>query len=164
MMNDFHELWKQVDLMDAPHQEFSIHFDDQQELELDIQLSSKSGIIIDLDEITSKRGLLFWKERQVILYIPGQNYKFHVSFCSTLESMQSKGRYHRYAVTTNTSGRFPIPPSNDVQLDVCRNCLRELNYQNYAIRNWNIKNQIVRNFKITAFFQQYKERFRSPLQ
>lgn len=120
--------------------------------EIDSQL--RVGIVVDINEIKKiERGLLSYKDRQVLLYIQDHDYsimealndgalgkKYHVAYCITLEEMQCKGKYNRYVAKNDIDGRFLIDGKNEetneyikgtTDLKVCKNCLRHLNYKGY---------------------------------
>lgn len=138
------------------------------------------GIQVDLDDVTvSEDGSFRYTDRKVLVYIKDQpgsrssgrsDYRFHVAWCSTLKKKQGQKEYkNRYVVTTRKDGRFPVgdSPGNGeeeklVEMNVCRNCLSKLNYNNYReSRDQNIPEQ----FDIEAFFRQYEDPGkRGPLQ
>ena len=135
-----------------------------------------TGIDIkSINEVDTLGPLLVYKGEQVILYIKdarfGQEPRFHVAECHTLESMRREGRFERYVVTQKTSGFFTIHRKDEwgtelepreEKLDVCRNCLRLLNWRGYA-NPWmpQTKNKIVAEFDIAEFLAQYATFFHS---
>ncbi|MGB5062859.1 MAG: HNH endonuclease [Candidatus Competibacter sp.] len=140
---------------------------------IDLALA-ETGIDVDLNEIDTTTGLLVYRGRQVLLYIKEQGSqakvrevlkdgscgnKYHVAFCEVLSKMNPKDRLKRYVATNDISGEFLIsgfkygmeqPLQGKARLQVCRNCLKYLNYRNYQ------KNPaIFRDFSLTEFFGGY---------
>ncbi|GFO73574.1 hypothetical protein BJAS_P4460 [Bathymodiolus japonicus methanotrophic gill symbiont] len=133
---------------------------------------------IDLNEIGSTQGLLrFIDERgvdqQVLLYIEDHGWsiedaiydikkrrKFHVADCSTLQKKRGDGTFERYVMTNDFSNQFSITgmekKSVKVELQVCKNCLKSLNYKNYSC-NLDVFNK----FSISEFFATYSSFFAS---
>lgn len=153
--------------------------------QLDIKKILLAGKEISIDEIEATQdGLLSYKGEQVLLYIKDSNRdketllydnkkapKFHISDCVTLDTMRGKGRFDRYIVTQNTSGEFDIDYFNQntdrergtvkTSLDVCRNCLKFLEYESYDDQTRSLKDQIVGSFNIEAFFQEHAHKFKN---
>lgn len=124
--------------------------------------------------INEKTGELLYKGVKVLLYIRDQNnytlsdddidsyhseYKFHIAYCSTLESMQQQGKYEKYVVSTRNDGIFLVRASNgrktstlEQELKVCKNCLRKLNYKNYKNVSPNRRNLVYKEFSLEEFF------------
>lgn len=121
-----------------------------------------------------KTGELLYKGVKVLLYIRDQTnpylqnvdlsqytskYKFHIAYCSTLESMYQQGKYEKYVVSTRNDGFFLVRLSNghDVatstqELKVCKNCLKRLNYKNYNNVTYPEQRRIYENFALEEFF------------
>lgn len=174
---DFSELFLSADSMGADKIEFDIGKTSFDGLDID-KLLSTTGIEIEPNDVEEFNGLLSYKGRQVLLYIPDQGYrvddvleksslgrKFHVSDCRTLEEMKNKKRFDRYIVTNDLSGEFKVNGFSKLQnknidgtarLEVCKNCLDKLNYKNYKIE----KQKVFREFKIDDFFENYSTLFR----
>ncbi|MCQ6261950.1 HNH endonuclease [Alcanivorax sp. MM125-6] len=175
----FGGLWERVNEMGAASREFSYQSINPGEIEIDDQL--KRGLTdIDLDEIESVAGLLSYKGRQILLYIPDQGRairevledpeqgrRFHVAECRTIETMRREGRFERFTITTDLSGTFNISGwdaysglvKGNAELKVCRNCLSFLNYKGYRIeRSW--RQKIAHMFSIDVFFKTYSTQFR----
>ncbi|MCD9530866.1 HNH endonuclease [Photobacterium carnosum] len=127
-----------------------------------ISAELEQGKDVELKDVEIESGLLSYQGRHVSLYIKanGSNARFHVSDCSTLQSMRSSGRFERYVVTNNISGEFIIDTNygeTKARLKVCQNCLRKLNY-----RGCNTATQIhpiVQNFNMAEFFATYSSFF-----
>lgn len=147
---------------------------------IDIEL--RGGIEIELKDVDVLNGLLAWKGRQILLYIPDHGYKakevlegtadgkkFHVADCKTLKDMREKGRFERYVVTNDLDGEFKITGfshfTNEtvegrIKLVVCKNCLWKLNYKGYRkFKSKLEKDKSVDNFYIGKFFSEYSSCF-----
>ena len=112
----------------------------------------------------------YYQGRRVILYIRDvANYfgyeikdpKFHLTGCATLKGMLTKKKYEKYVVSIRTDGKFKLNyiANNVVQktveknLDVCKNCLRTLNWKNYKNVSEQQKHIIFENFSLEEYFQ-----------
>jgi len=109
----------------------------------------EEGIDVEAKDIRFLNdGTIAYKNRRVLLYIRDWKLdndrnslpRFHIVGCSTLEQMIRHNRFQRYVVATRTDGIFKINLINsstgsvlkkDQELDVCKNCLWKLNYNNY---------------------------------
>ena len=98
------------------------------------------------DFINPIDGTFEYKGQKVILYIKEQRYrdfmgvttyKYHLSYCDTLDWMDNSGRFERYVVTQRTDGNFLVDVVDRMSgrylqedkllvMDVCKNCLRKL--------------------------------------
>ena len=175
---DFVSLWQSVKQMGAKERDFTFDIVNSQDLEIDDQL--ERGIEIKLDDLETTGGLLSYKGRQILLYIPDQGRsisdvladpekgrKFHVADCRTLNDMRGKGRFERYVITNELSGIFKVsgqdPYSGYVegesQLRVCKNCLSYLNYQGYQTEPGS-RVGIYKGFTLDSFFKTYSTKFR----
>ena len=154
------------------------------EFELDQELESSRGVEVAPSEINFDNGLLEYKGRQVVLFIPDHSFnitsllegtakshnKFHVAECRTLADMQSRGRYDRYRVTNNLDGMFHVygvsrdtgqHQEGEYPLTVCKNCLDYLSYQGYSYKkSYAVKEEIYRNFSMEEFLTQYSTLFK----
>lgn len=175
------QLWSRVKQMGAEPVNFSLtEIWRDTEIEFDVLLRT-SGVEISIEELEYEQGLLSVKGRQVLLFIPDQgNYiedaladpskgrKFHVMDCSTLIEMKSKNRFGRYTVTNNLSGSFDVHGINranqkfsgKIRLNVCRNCMKELNYKAYTHLTSPKKNELVSQFNFEEFFSTYSSLFK----
>ena len=134
------------------------------------------GIEVDIDDIETLQGLLTYQNRHVLLYIQDHGWdveevlagrkegrKFHVAWCATLEEMKRIGRFERYVATNDCSGDFTITGSDQAKrhvsgksrLNVCKNCLRELNYDGYR----HDRNGAFARFDLQRFFETYSSHF-----
>jgi hypothetical protein len=143
----------------------------------------ETGIEVKIDDIEIlDNGLLSYKDRQVLLYIQdhgwsiteaiddgGKGKKYHVSYCVTLDSMHGRGRYDRYVAKHDISGFFYIDgisreteeyEDGETQLNVCKNCLKHLNYQDYDDQSVGRKKRIFNGFSAEVFFDTYQQYFK----
>lgn len=83
------------------------------------------------------------------------SYKFHFCWCSTLEDMESRGRRARYKakydIENNLFEVAGVRQSKQV-LEVCMNCLANMNYQGYK-NSFNKRTTIYKSFDIKSFFE-----------
>ena len=94
--------------------------------------------------------------------------RFHVSFCQTLRSMWADDRSARYVPTNNLDAEFLIEASSGwgqsrtarTKLNVCMNCLSNLNYRNS--RTYFARRKAFQNFSLTEFFTDYSTCFEYP--
>ena len=144
----------------------------------DLRRQLDIGIEIDVSQIQSTAGgLLTHKGQQVILYIKDSRKsryilehekerapRFHIWNCTTLQKMSRDGRQERYVVTTNKSGVFSLIATDrdtgyseeiETSIHVCKNCLREANYEKYSELKVGQKKRIWLNFSLEAFFHEY---------
>ncbi|MDO9519840.1 MAG: HNH endonuclease signature motif containing protein, partial [Pseudohongiella sp.] len=145
---------------------------------IDIEL--EKGIEIDIDAIDFSGLVAAFQGRQVLLYIPDHGYrldevvagsnegkKFHVTDCSTLDTMRKAKRFERYFATNDLGGVFNIHGHGQfdklrregrAKLRVCKNCMSKLNYKGYKTHVTN-RDDFVRNFAIPEFFETYSSCF-----
>jgi hypothetical protein len=178
---DLSALWNNVSRMGAKIVEAQLETKwADSDLEFDTQLST-SSIEISLDQLESAQGLLSIKGRQVILFIsdhghlvedallnPSSGRKFHVFECKTIQDMKARNRFERYHVTNSITGDFPIFGTTkfgqyrqgDARLQVCKNCINQLNYKNASHSSTHERNKIVSNFNFIEFFSTYSSLFK----
>ena len=150
---------------------------------LDIKLNQ--GFEVNFEDIDFDTGLASYEGRQVLLYIKDHSYgdkihrvlqdgsqgnKYHVSFCSTLESMRNKGRFERYVVTNKLNGIFPVSGTDTVsneyiegetQLAVCQVCLKGINYTKFTtLGSQSERKLFAKNFNLADFFETYSSFFK----
>lgn len=176
---DLTSLWSCVKAMGAERIEFQLDRVINDEITIDDEL--ERGKEITLEELEINSGLLSVQGRQVLLYIPDQGQKindvleqpsvgkkFHLADCRTLIDMKAKKRFERYKVTNSLKRDFDVygtdpftykEISGQAELDVCRNCLSFLNYQNYRNSVKQSKDSVVRSFKFDEFFSIYNSIF-----
>lgn len=113
---------------------------------------------------------LVYKGQRVLIYIRDVNVyhdqvrlpKFHISTCDTLVKMWKRKRSERYVLYRRENGIFKLNimrKPNDLEvkqekLDVCRNCLNNLNWNNYS-EDKSQRTNIVNEFTISDFFSKY---------
>ncbi|PXY02426.1 hypothetical protein DF185_07190 [Marinifilum breve] len=136
-------------------------------------LKSDDGAEVDFfeDVDVNDDGTILHKEtgKPVLLYIRepfSHTPKYHIAGCSTLRSYVDNGRIERYVAAyrdkDNPSTRFKLNLLQDdysrktywKELDVCKNCLRELNYKGYNYYK-SKREEIFNNFNIADFFESY---------
>ena len=107
-------------------------------------------------------------DRPCVLYIPYGDLErmpvFHVTKCSSVNSMYEKGRMRRYIITNDTSGIFKAYIASSwrkrdyelkyTRLKVCKTCLTALNYKGYRKLSDKAKQEVVDNFNLQAFFDE----------
>lgn len=154
------------------------NFGNSQNIGTRIQLNTTGIDIEDILEVSPLQDhTLTYKGERVILYIRDVSDwgntdrlpKFHIAKCSTLQTMLELGKKKRYVVSQNDSKFFHLNLVSGksvrqiVQpLDVCRNCLEILRWDNYS-KNWsqNQKDNCVMQFSIGDFFIKYPK---TPIQ
>jgi hypothetical protein len=129
------------------------------------------GIEIEsLDEIEFRADkTLGYKGQRVLIYIRDVNHyreeirlpKFHIATCETLEKMWKNKRSERYVLYRRENGVFKVNVMKDgkidvrhEKLDVCRNCLTHLNWDNYK-ETKSLRDGIVYDFSISKYFEKY---------
>lgn len=139
-------------------------------------LSDEGVKLESLDDLRVVDGLLAHGNAQVVLYIQDHSFnfegalqgpekanKFHVAECSKIKEMRASGKFERYVMTNNASGQFYITGGwrggEYVALNVCKLCLRMLNYKGYTQKSWPEKNAIVAQFHAEEFFEKYSSFF-----
>jgi hypothetical protein len=139
----------------------------------EIERLANEGIEIPLDEVrVLNDGTHVYKGRRVIVYIRDvAEYgarvsmpKYHLAMCNTLNQMIEEGRYQkRYVVANRDDGTFSIQKirgetitRTNEELDVCQQCLDELNYKSFSLRMERKKRtSAVRDFSIKTFFEEF---------
>ena len=155
------------------------------DIEFDTELGG-AGIEIQLADLKANQGLLSFRGRQVLLFIPDHSFrikqvlenpsggnKYHVADCRTLGTMRERNRFERYRVTNNLSGEFAVfgtanegvwggnqtTMEGKAALNVCKNCLRLLNYKDAGNCSKQERRQLVAEFKLAYFFSSYSSVF-----
>lgn len=89
--------------------------------------------------------------------------KFHISWCSTLDTMHKSKKYDRYVVSQRNDGIFLLNKTlsgkvvkKDIELEllVCKNCLKNLGYKGYG-SSYQMNTHIFDNFKVKDFLNEY---------
>ena len=93
--------------------------------------------------------------------------KLHFSVCRTLREMKDRGKFPRYRVTDDTTGKYPIDVDGKrgkaemhiAPLLPCKNCLEELAYAGYN-KNFSKgeKKEAVNNFVVSEAAEVLQER------
>lgn len=137
-----------------------------------IRKLGKEGIDVDdFSEIkVESDNTLSYKNKRVLVYIRDiKEYseqqslpKFHLGFCSTLETMTNAKRFGRYVVYNGEDTNFTVnyigPPTRTAieKLNVCKNCLSLLRWKDYSSRaSSKTKSEIVSTFDLAEFFEKY---------
>ena len=139
------------------------------------QLETGRGLDVDLKELeVGIDNTIVYDNKNVILYIRDQysyksEYKFHVSWCRTLRDMRNNNKLNRYVISRRTDGTFfvnifdgshkLISENQIYKLGVCKNCLSEINYNEYIYSNYEKKNNIYLNFSLNSFLEKYDTKF-----
>lgn len=134
------------------------------------QLDGDGIEINGLDEIDFRNDkTLGYKGQRVLIYIRDVSPyredfslpKFHISTCETLERMWKTKRSERYVLYRRENGVFQINVIKNgamevrqEKLDVCKNCLTNLNWKNYS-EDKRLRGKIVSQFSIAEFFEKY---------
>ena len=123
------------------------------------------GIEIDINDIQIiNDGTFTYKSCRVLIYIRDIYKflpKFHICNCSTFQDMVSKGRKSRYVASSRDDGFFYVNFINENiyneerKLDVCLNCLKELNWNNINQKNSAGRANIIKSFNLKEFFRMY---------
>lgn len=139
----------------------------------EIERLAGEGIEIPVDEVrVLNDGTHVYKGRRVIVYIRdvaeygGRTSmpKYHLAMCNTLSKMMEAGRFKtRYVVATRDDGLFSIQRirgdaaiKSDEQLNVCQQCLDELSYKSFSMRqSVERRREAVERFSIKTFFGEF---------
>ena len=171
MIYTFPELDKQRKRMDAALSDWTLE-GQLRPIEKIRERLETGGIDVPFgDVVIGPGGLLTYKGEQVLLYIRREERRFHIMDCNTLQEMRRKGVFEKYVIATRTDGLFLIHRENsisgeieedEVELKVCKNCLRMMNWRGYA-DTWSYpkKKKIWIEFDISDFFAEYATVFQS---
>jgi hypothetical protein len=139
----------------------------------EIERLAGEGIEIPLEDVrVLNDGTHFYKGRRVIVYIRDvAEYgarismpKYHLAMCDTLHKMILRGRYKkRYVVATRDDGKFSIQRirgetlvKSEESLAVCQQCLDELKYRSFSLRDDSVhRADAVHNFSLSLFFEEF---------
>lgn len=146
-------------------------------------------------EVSWKTGIFTYKKRPVVVYIRDQwlsdeaiqNHrysKYHLCYCKALKEAHKNNRfYNRYVMVRRLKGDFWMNVSSTEhhvrimdsayrKLDICQDCLRQLNWKNFNRfcgknpDNWwkegdkAARQKIVNQFNIPEFLHQMRERLK----
>lgn len=165
---EFKPLKNLVEEMGATYKTaFQVSWDKLNEDDIEEKLRT-SGLNVDFDEIQfNERGFSTYKNRIVLFYIKTQlakyyysGYKFHFSKCSTISTAIQENRNSRYVISKRTDGLFDVilqdgfnEDERQIELKPCRNCLREVNYNGYAVGSKSKRDQIYNFFDINELLE-----------
>lgn len=148
----------------------------------DIETAVKAGkdveITIDKLNYSKEDPTLRVGKENIVLYIkdqytPARNeYKYHISWCDTLQQRKDDGKIERYVVTKKNTEYFTvnlydknthklIESNSSQKMRVCRGCLKKLNYKNYANVTKYQKDKIYNEFSLKEFLEKYSPDFES---
>jgi len=125
-----------------------------------IEIESLNDLTIHPD------GTFIFNNARVILYIADYTLvhlneipiisEFHISSCSTLQELITRGRRLRYFITSADDEQFVVDSSYEVKkLTVCKNCLLFLNWSQYADVDQKRRKEICSTFTVSSFFEKY---------
>ncbi len=134
-----------------------------------------TGEEVDFGQIDIREdGLLSLNGEQIVIYIkdnmhietraeltPANARKIHFMNCKTIRDMTEKGRHGRYISTQRKTGWYLIDTKwgeLELDLDTCKNCLKESNYNNYA-SDPSSQNGTFKSFNIMEFFETHESKF-----
>ena len=140
------------------------------------KISDFSGLDININDVTcSKDGYIEYEGfSKLIAYIKDQKFyidtdfnnsnnlkKFHIAYnCKTLDDARKSKEANKYKIVLNKSPKFSIniflngrliDRETVKKLQVCKNCLKILNYKNFNEKSYNEKENIVNNFSFEEF-------------
>lgn len=86
-----------------------------------------------------------------------KEYKYHFCWCSTLETMSAGGRRGRYKPKYDIDNNiFTVNrgtgSDQQIEMNVCKNCLKQMDYVGYAGATATQKEEIYDDFDIAYFF------------
>ena len=129
------------------------------------------GIDVGWEDLTHiSNGTFAYKGNRVLLYIRDITQygnqmpqpKYHLMTCATIKKMHRNGRAQRYVVSTRTDGIFRVnvtsavgPRGEELGLKVCKNCLAELNFDDYSRLYGTSRQAYVDSFVPDRFFAKY---------
>lgn len=137
------------------------------------ELLSTGETQVDISEIEIDGNVLKYKGKKVIIYIRDQykkfydkGYKYHLSNCNTISKAIINNRNSRYVISLRTDGVFKINLLEDdyvverdliEPLNVCKNCLTNLNYKGYSNISSSAKMNIFSSFELKDYFKEYED-------
>lgn len=122
---------------------------------LEIHLSDLESININKFGFGG-RGVAYLKKQSL-----GNLRKYHIEKCETLTAVNNKGESDKFFVHPGKNGVFPVLIRNSktnetteeyIELNVCKHCLRKINYSGYANSKMSEKQKIVLNFSLPKFY------------
>jgi hypothetical protein len=155
---------------------------------IELQIIEKRSVVLGGEELakhlSTTAGLLSIGETQITLHIydpffvdkeslsekPALKPKFHIMECTTITNMRDMGRGNRYVPGNRNDGLFKVRPYDDLTakrgdemeayLQPCQNCLKELNYDDFAYLTNKGKSKVLSNFDLKNFFEDFESIFR----
>lgn len=117
---------------------------------------------------SDQRTIIYIKEQYFDPTYEKKEYKFHISWCKTIEQMREVKKYDRYVAVQNEEPEFIVDLINlknmsdikkniTIRMNVCKNCLTKLNYKGYATANYGEKKRIYENFSLKEFLSIYNK-------
>ncbi|MDQ7009027.1 MAG: hypothetical protein Q9M94_01920 [Candidatus Gracilibacteria bacterium] len=139
------------------------------DLKLEILLKKLELRDLEINEISVSSDLLLeYKQNKVLVYQKHQlergikgTEKYHFYNCATIKKLREdkkyKGKYiinrgAQFSVDIESFGKS-IQKDVLINLEVCKNCLKESNYYNYDEVDYNMKNHIYKSFSIKEYFE-----------
>lgn len=139
----------------------------------------KTGGDVDISleqlDFTEEDPILRVGRVNVVLYVRDQYYpnkhpyKYHIAWCDTLEERKKDKKIDRYVITRKNDEFFNVnkfdrnthkllKKNSKEKMEVCRNCLRKLDYEGYKSvgYNQNKKDAIYNRFSIEKFLEEDK--------
>lgn len=90
--------------------------------------------------------------------------RFHIAWCKTLDQMHRDKKYERYVVSQRNDGIFLLNKTvagrvvkKDIELEllVCKNCLKALGYKGYGSMSYEKNTEIFNSFNVQEFLDMY---------
>ena len=136
-----------------------------------------TGLEVAIEDVAlDETGLFVYEGQRVLIYIkdtfqaadtllndPEKSKRFHFRDCQVIQNMKSARRFQRYVAIAREDGLFPVfsleedgtQEAFEAPLRVCKVCLKELNFQDYASQRIGSKKRIWNAFDIPNFFATY---------
>ncbi|MEG2893049.1 MAG: HNH endonuclease signature motif containing protein [Clostridium sp.] len=135
------------------------------------------GYEVDINDlsINSKNPIFKVSDMFVSLYIkqqyypPRSEYKYHVCWCDTLQKRKEEKKIGRYVLSKRRDQRFNVTKIDAntqkiieenifVDMKICRDCLKKLNYKGYRNASYPKKVQIYESFSLDEFQNTVKQK------
>jgi hypothetical protein len=132
---------------------------------------SEGNLEVDLSKCQfNTDGTISYKGKRVSVYIRDRHMyseeyalpKFHLTSCRTLRKKISQGEFQKYVVGTRDDGLFLINlfignkrQQEYKKLEICKNCLSDLNWDNYRRKDEEGKNVVYAKFRVADFYIKY---------
>lgn len=128
-------------------------------------------------KINGENKSISYKGKKTVLYRKNQKnndieYKYHVIWCSHLDEVNNEGQIENYSAWGEINDNLLvniydkhshklIEENIKKRMNVCKLCLKELNYKNYKNVSYFKKMDIYRTFNLKEFFDNYSSNFKS---